>query len=70
MAEYIAWWLTTMGDSAVEGVVGKTYDLKAVAAESLLQPWVYFAKGGQESNTMGNAGLCVVSEAGSSCQCI
>ena len=29
-----------MGDSAVEGVVGKTYDLKAVAAESLLQPWV------------------------------
>jgi hypothetical protein len=40
MAEYIAWWLTTMGDSAVEGVVGKTYDLKAVAAESLLQPWV------------------------------
>ena len=28
MAAYIAWCLTTMGDSAMDGVVGKTYDLK------------------------------------------
>ena len=28
MAAYIAWCLTTFGDHAMEGVVGKTYDLK------------------------------------------
>ena len=28
MAAYIAWCLTTFGDNAMEGVVGKTYDLK------------------------------------------